>query len=291
MNTACFTIDNEKYPYLFTHTLTNMSTIFHYHPFYEFVYVEEGTVINLVEDREYVLNAGEMSLVVPGENHKIIAENCCVRRDICISAEIFESLCSLLLPDALCEKSRIFENAKKFSPSRSAIGIFLDKLDHYSVKLDKTDDESRLLAYSLLTEVFCELVPKENIASASTVPPWVKTILLRFDNTKTVQAGLSAITEGINYSHIYINRVFKQYTGVNLRTFLNETRLKLAAMYINTSDYSAIEISEILGFSSPSFFYKQFKNKYGVTPIEYRTASNPTANSKPSAVTDKDALS
>lgn len=288
MNTACFTIDNEKYPYLFTHTLANMSTIFHHHPFYEFVYVEEGTVINLIENEKYILNAGEMSLVMPGENHKIIAENCSIRRDICISSEIFDSLCSLLLPDALCEKSRILSNAKKFSPSRNAINIFLEKLDHFSVKLDKTDNESRLLAYSLLTEVFCELVPKENIDSASTVPPWIKTILLRFDNTKSVQAGLSAITEGINYSHIYINRVFKQYTGVNLRTFLNETRLKLAAIYINTSDYSAIEISEILGFSSPSFFYKQFKNKYGVTPIEYRTASGPTDSFKLSDAIDKE---
>ena len=286
MNTTCFTIDNEKYPYLFTHTLTNISTVFHYHPFYEFVYVEEGTAINLIGDDKYVLNAGEMSLVVPGENHKIITENCCVRRDICVSSEIFESLYSLLLPDTLIDKSRIFAKAKKFSPSRNAINIFLDKLDHYSVKLNKTDDESRLLAYSLLTEVFCELVPKENIASASTVPPWVKTILLRFDSTKNVQAGLSAITEGINYSHIYINRIFKQYTGVNLRTFLNETRLKLAAMHIHTSDYSAIEISEILGFSSPSFFYKQFKSKYGVTPIEYRTIFNPTVNTKPTAATD-----
>lgn len=284
MNAACFTIEKDKYPYLFTHTLANISTVFHYHSFYEFVYVEEGTVVNLIDGKEYVLHAGEMSLVVPGEVHKITAGDS-VRRDICISKDVFESLFSVLFPDVVDYKE-VLERAKLFEPSGDSAKIILEKLGHFSIKLDKTDAESRILTCSLLTEVFSDLIPKENIAASSAVPPWIKTILLRFDNTKNIKEGLSSITEGINYSPIYINRVFKQYTGVNLRTFLNETRLKLAAIYIETSDYSTREISDMLGFSSDSFFYRQFKNKYGLTPTEYRSGHHDSGRIPSDATSD-----
>ena len=36
------------------------------------------------------------------------------------------------------------------------------------------------------------------------------------------------------------------------------------------SDYSALDISNFLGFSSQSYFIQQFKAVYHVTPKEYR---------------------
>lgn len=294
MNATCFNIDKKQYPYMFTHILTNVNTIYHSHSHYEFVYIVEGNAVNIIENKEYPLKAGEMSLIRLGDAHKIITEANCVRRDICISSDIFEDLCSLLLPNVFLQEdsaqTAFFEKAKKFTPSQNSVKIFLDKLDHYSVKLDKSDAESRLLAYSFLAEILYELIPKESVSSVDALPPWIKTILLRFENVKIVQAGLSAITEGINYSPIYVNRVFKQFMGVSLRAYLTETKLKLAATYLDTTDYSAIEISDMLGFSSPSFFYKQFKIRYGATPIEYRDRNHDTGNASPEKQTDENPM-
>jgi two-component system response regulator YesN len=86
-----------------------------------------------------------------------------------------------------------------------------------------------------------------------------------------LQGGIPKLMQDLNYNQIYINRIFKKATGMSIGTYLNETRLQFALTYLKTSNFSVNDISDILGFSSPSFFYKKFREKYGITPNDYRT--------------------
>ena len=46
-------------------------------------------------------------------------------------------------------------------------------------------------------------------------------------------------------------------------------RLRIAAKLLLEGEYSVAEISEKVGFSDSTYFYKCFKNKYGVAPSKY----------------------
>ena len=52
--------------------------------------------------------------------------------------------------------------------------------------------------------------------------------------------------------------------------YLNSYRLAKAEQLLSATDKSIVEISEELGFSTPSYFIQQFKSKKGVSPKQYR---------------------
>ena len=85
-------------------------------------------------------------------------------------------------------------------------------------------------------------------------PAWFNQLMLRFNDIEYLQGGIPKLMENLNYNQIYINRIFKKTMGMSIGTHLNETRLQFALTYLKTSNLSINDISEILGFSSPSFF-------------------------------------
>lgn len=65
-------------------------------------------------------------------------------------------------------------------------------------------------------------------------------------------------------------RCFSRCINTSPNTYLNQTRLSMAADLLAGSAKSIIEISEECGFSSPSYFGKVFRESMGCTPREYR---------------------
>ena len=68
----------------------------------------------------------------------------------------------------------------------------------------------------------------------------------------------------------YISAIFSKKTGESLTSFILRERLKAAKVMLATTDYSLQEISYRTGFSTPSYFQRQFKKSVGITPKKYR---------------------
>jgi len=60
-------------------------------------------------------------------------------------------------------------------------------------------------------------------------------------------------------------------TGKSVNQYIRELRLKKATKLIKKTDLTNAEISYKVGFSSQSYFNKTFRNRYGITPGEYKT--------------------
>lgn len=61
----------------------------------------------------------------------------------------------------------------------------------------------------------------------------------------------------------------KEFTGMSPNNYLQTERLKKAAELLIEGDLNVTEISYKVGFQSPTYFYKCFKEKYGVPPSKY----------------------
>lgn len=77
------------------------------------------------------------------------------------------------------------------------------------------------------------------------------------------------IADFTSYSVPYISRLFSSETGIPLSTYITRKKIETAENLIQFSDYSSLEISNYLNFSSQSYFIKQFKKYTGVTPKKY----------------------
>ena len=77
----------------------------------------------------------------------------------------------------------------------------------------------------------------------------------------------------LNYSGDYINRIVNKFTGLCLFDYSMNFCMKKAADELVHSEKTIGEIANGLHFSNRTHFYKLFKEKYGVTPKEFRTAN------------------
>ena len=80
---------------------------------------------------------------------------------------------------------------------------------------------------------------------------------------------LGDLAEGTPYSKEYLAKLFKKETGVSFGDYLLKIRIDEAAALLK-SGHSSSDVAHTLGFSSQSYFIRQFKKSTGMTPRLYR---------------------
>ncbi|MCL1065651.1 helix-turn-helix transcriptional regulator [Shewanella olleyana] len=68
----------------------------------------------------------------------------------------------------------------------------------------------------------------------------------------------------------YFSRVFKNHFRVPYSDYIIQHKLYSAARLLGQTNLSITDMSYDLGFSSSSYFIKQFKQHFGLTPHQYR---------------------
>lgn len=80
---------------------------------------------------------------------------------------------------------------------------------------------------------------------------------------------------GISYT--YFKKLFIERFGVSPIKYVNNMRLERSKELISINKYSVAEIAKICGFESSYYFSKKFKEKYKLSPTEYKKLCIPTA--------------
>lgn len=82
---------------------------------------------------------------------------------------------------------------------------------------------------------------------------------------------LSSVAEHLHMNTSYVSSLFKLKTDVSFTQYLTDIRIQNALMLVRTTNKSAAEISELVGYSNPNYFIKVFKKVTGSTISEYRS--------------------
>lgn len=96
-----------------------------------------------------------------------------------------------------------------------------------------------------------------------------KTIDFVLHNITDTKLSVASIAELHNMSHSVIYKKIKALTGNTIIEFIKIVRLKEALKLMESKKYSLAEISYMTGFTSPSYFTKNFREQYGKPPSEY----------------------
>lgn len=81
---------------------------------------------------------------------------------------------------------------------------------------------------------------------------------------------LHETADHLGLSKAYLSRLFKDETGVVFNEYVRIKKVEAASDMIRFSKLSFLEISNLLCFSSQSYFIKVFREYTGMTPKEYR---------------------
>jgi len=86
---------------------------------------------------------------------------------------------------------------------------------------------------------------------------------------------VSDVAAFTDYSVDYVSRKFREETGGSIGDYIKAVKVSEAKSLLKYSELSLAEISELLSFSSQSFFTVTFKRATGVTPGQYRQGAEP----------------
>lgn len=98
-----------------------------------------------------------------------------------------------------------------------------------------------------------------------------------FTSDKPTVLGLptvSHIADSLNLSANYFGDLIKKETGKTAQEYIQLKTIDIAKSKIFETDKTINEIAYELGFKYPQHFSRLFKNKEGITPLEFRTLNS-----------------
>ncbi|MFC6315403.1 response regulator [Lapidilactobacillus achengensis] len=83
-----------------------------------------------------------------------------------------------------------------------------------------------------------------------------------------INLGLAA--DQLHLSSMYLGQLFKQETGQTFSRFLNHYRIEQSKYLLRNTSESVSEIGMAVGYSTPNYFFRMFKQETDQSPKEYR---------------------
>lgn len=92
-----------------------------------------------------------------------------------------------------------------------------------------------------------------------------------YSNLSDPDLNCSSIAEYLHMSPDYLSYVFHQKFNQTLSAYITSMRIDKAKELLERTNWGMDIIAEKTGFSSSSYFHKQFKKITGITPQQYRS--------------------
>ncbi|WP_348800029.1 substrate-binding domain-containing protein [Flavobacterium adhaerens] len=90
-------------------------------------------------------------------------------------------------------------------------------------------------------------------------------------NVENPKFSVEDLADKVGVSRVQLYRKVKAIIGINISDHINNVKLEKAAELLKSNEMNISEIAYSLGFSSPNYFSTAFKNKFGISPKEYKT--------------------
>ena len=183
-----------------------------------------------------------------------------------ILLSIEPNLIERVAPQAIREKVEFLPRFAHSDPFLSHLGMSLKKA------LSQNTIDSRFYAESLSTAIVAHLLQFYTSQPLEEASEPVE-ILQAKDYIQTHLTGklsLDAIANAIGSSKYHFCHSFKQATGIAPWQYVIQQRIKLAKQLLKDNRLSIVQVSDRLGYRSPSQFSNFFRQHVGVTPSVYR---------------------
>ncbi|SFF41655.1 two-component system, response regulator YesN [Paenibacillus algorifonticola] len=81
---------------------------------------------------------------------------------------------------------------------------------------------------------------------------------------------LTKVAESIHVSQSYLSRIFQKEIGESFSEYVIRHKIEHAQQLLRTTNRKVYDISAAIGYMNPHYFSKLFKERTGVSPLEYR---------------------
>ena len=247
---------------------------------YELIYLETGNFTFLYNDTTYRCKAGDIIFIRPGIPHSFILDlgeisQPHIHFDMIYTADSKKTPISFKDLPAMSPAEKALIRPDLFGDFPRTPFVFFENTEQalalfYRV-IDCVCAGQALEAKGLLTTLLAVLI-RDNFASClnQKEPTWGIARQLKdfIDATHGVGIGLDALEKQFSYSKFHLERQFQREYGVSLIAYVNKKKMRLAQELL--TEKSVSQVAEEIGFSSIYAFSRAFKNRFGISPSEYK---------------------
>ena len=252
----------------------------HRHNFIEIMYVCEGQITHCIGDREIVMKKGDILLMNQWVKHRIkeMGDDA-IGINFITLPEFWDIPSKMLhkknvladfLVNILRENHRTADYLFFQLEENRAIDNLVENM--IETMLAKKEDVEVLNQYSMGL-VFLHLLDHVDNLTTNSLKDAKEVMVqsvLNYIDTHYKTANLTRIAEDFKQSVSVLSKMIKQRTGYTFQELLLQKRFEKASSWLVETDLSIEEIAIAVGYENQSYFYRQFKERYGMTPREYR---------------------
>ena len=258
--------DIEKNPY--SRLIISNKTSHHTHTFFEFSISISGEYKNYINGECYEIKKGRIILLRPEDKHYILAESPHSARDVYVLPEVMKSVCDCIDPslyDRLNNKPLVID----FEVNNYDLQQLENKLNFFNNPIDEHPLTIKTRHRNVIFDIL-DLWQQNFSAKSTNLPFWLSQLLAQLGTEKFITKNVDEIILTTNYSHGYVCRCFKKYMGKTLQEHLNDVKFSYSLSLLQNKENSVSQIAEKLNYCATSNFIIAFKNRYGMTPAQWR---------------------
>ncbi|WP_395763135.1 helix-turn-helix domain-containing protein [Elizabethkingia anophelis] len=231
----------------------------------------------------YDFDEGGLIFVAPNQALSVIDEDECrgrslfIHPDFFVGHPLFKSITKYgFFGYNINEALHLSEKEKD-----KIIHVFEDIKDELETSIDDTSQELVISYIEVLLNYSNRYYKRQFITRKVVNSP----VIERFEDLlnsyyvtgSALENGIPSVkyfSDQLNVSSGYLSDLLRNLTGLNTQQHIHAKLIEVAKQKLSTSELTAAEIAYELGFEYPQSFNKLFKNKTGMTPLEFREHLN-----------------
>ena len=239
---------------------------------YEIHYIVNGEVNWWVEESNYILRAGTMLVIRPGERHgsRTGALEPCEHFWLRIALNEESALPGIDLKQTQKIKSALdsFE-IRAFPVSRKIGGQFQDIVDEHRAPNEYSRLVCRALLHHLLVSVIRDYTAEGRNLGQSDISEGIQNCIKEITQNLDSPPTIEQLAKSMSISETAYRKIFRQQVGYSPLDFINRQRVREAEQLLSQGSWHIKEVSHRQGFSSSQYFSTVFKRVTGVSPGEF----------------------
>ena len=277
----CVNVENMNFKFIIDRvpdshdTKSILSVTFHIHSHTELFACTKGEIIINTPNGAVKLCSGDIAVIPPNFTHTRLISN----------DESLNKWCSI---NFLCIKRQMKDVEDIYSAFEkmfcvNKVIVIRDRIDFCmeitKIINDVSHDETAFPALKVVNAMSNLLPAKsksDNVVSAQNAETYMSDMDLLYKLNHIINSCFmnnysnSQIADMLFISERQLSRIVAKYYGMSIRHVLTDRRLVSAEKLLTDTDNTVECIGAFVGYKSKSGFYRDFKNKYGITPAEYR---------------------
>lgn len=252
----------------------------HRHNYVEIIYMCQGSTTHIVNGNKVILHAGDLLFLNPNAEQEILPAG---EKDIAINfivvPEFFDKTFEMLggednllrdfLLGSLCQDDRsasyLYFQVADILPVQNLVENMIWSLLHNHPNKRSTNQ----ITMGLLILQLLNYMDKIQAGEDQFYQEFIVNVL-NYVEGHYKEGTLSELADLMGYDIYWLSREIKKRTGKTYKDLIQTKRMNQAAYMLANSQIPIAEIMNFVGYDNSSYFYRKFKERYELSPKEYR---------------------